>query len=86
MEGNRHALAIEIDPPNQQLQDPGLTRRHYGATESSQLLQLMEAIDAVGAKPGLIVLDTLARCFGGGDENSTQDMSRFVSACDAIRP
>ena len=38
-----------------------------------------------GRAPGLVVLDTLARSFGGGDENSTQDMSRFVSACDAIR-
>jgi len=33
----------------------------------------------------LIVLDTLARCFGGGDENSTKDMSAFVLVCDAIR-
>lgn len=31
------------------------------------------------------MLDTLARCFGGGDENSTQDMSKFVMACDVIR-
>lgn len=54
----------------------------------TDLMALATAIDAgvvnVG-KPVLIVLDTLARCFGGGDENSTQDMSRFVLACDAIR-
>jgi len=51
-------------------------------------VSLTTAIDAgvvaVG-QPVMIVLDTLARCFGGGDENSTQDMSKFVSACDAIR-
>ena len=35
-------------------------------------------------KPELIVLDTLARNFGG-DENSTADMSAAVRACDRIR-
>ena len=52
--------------------------------EPTQLGELAVAIDA-GDPPALIVLDTLARTFGGGDENSTQDMSRFVSACDALR-
>ncbi|NLD86583.1 MAG: AAA family ATPase [Actinomycetales bacterium] len=42
-------------------------------------------VDSVGQRPALIVLDTLARNFGGGDENATQDMGRFVMACDAIR-
>src|SRR5262249_23253233 len=32
-----------------------------------------------------IVIDTLNRCFGGGDENSTKDMSAFVKGCDAMR-
>jgi putative DNA primase/helicase len=36
-------------------------------------------------KPKLIVIDTLNRCFGGGDENSTKDMSAFVAGCDAMR-
>ncbi|MEX0654659.1 MAG: helicase RepA family protein [Phycisphaeraceae bacterium] len=53
--------------------------------EMPQLGELAVAIDETLAPPALIVLDTLARCFGGGDENSTQDMSRFVSACDALR-
>jgi hypothetical protein len=35
-------------------------------------------------RPELIVVDTLARCFGG-DENSTEDMSKFVHALDVIR-
>lgn len=42
-------------------------------------------VDSVGQRPALIVLDTLARNFGGGDENATQDMGRFVMACDAVR-
>jgi hypothetical protein len=32
--------------------------------------------------PGLVILDTLARNFGPGDENSTADMSAFISAID----
>lgn len=35
--------------------------------------------------PSLIVVDTLARNFGGGDENSTQDMNAFVRSVDEIR-
>ena len=52
--------------------------------DPTELVDLIDAIDE-GEAPALIVLDTLARCFGGGDENSTQDMSKFVSACDALR-
>jgi RecA-family ATPase len=43
------------------------------------------AIKASGAKPRLIVIDTLARCFGAGDENSTKDMNAFVNACTEMR-
>lgn len=35
--------------------------------------------------PALIVIDTLARNFGPGDENSTAEMSRFVAALDRLR-
>ncbi len=35
-------------------------------------------------KPELIILDTVARNFGGNDENSTKDMSAFITAVDAI--
>ncbi|MBI1338075.1 MAG: AAA family ATPase [Phycisphaera sp.] len=56
--------------------------------DPTDLVALITAIDTGVAnvgQPTLIVLDTLARCYGGGDESSTQDMSRFVAACDAIR-
>jgi AAA domain len=33
----------------------------------------------------LIVLDTLARNFGGGNENATPDMNAFVQGCDTLR-
>jgi hypothetical protein len=56
-------------------------------SDALQLRELVQAVEAAvpAGRPALVVLDTLARSFGGGDENSTQDMSRFVSACDAIR-
>jgi len=43
-------------------------------------------IDDVGVKgPKLVVVDTLARCFGAGDENATKDMNTFVHHIDMIR-
>ena len=49
----------------------------------------IEAVKAQ-AEPGglplrLVILDTLSRCFVGGDENSSADMCRFVAGLDAIR-
>ena len=35
--------------------------------------------------PALIIVDTLARNFGEGDENSTKDMNAFVAAIDDLR-
>jgi KaiC/GvpD/RAD55 family RecA-like ATPase len=45
---------------------------------------IAEIADQAGVKPVLIVVDTLARNYGG-DENSTQDMQKFVDAMDALR-
>jgi hypothetical protein len=62
-----------------------------GATalsDPSQLAALIADIDATLADsglPGLIVIDTVARNFGGGDENSTKDMSAFIVALDTLR-
>lgn len=35
-------------------------------------------------RPQLVVIDTLARSFGGGQENDNQDMGLFVANCDRI--
>ena len=35
--------------------------------------------------PRLIIIDTVARNFGPGDENSTRDMTQFIQAVDRIR-
>jgi hypothetical protein len=47
------------------------------------VLEVKTAIEEI--KPVLIIVDTLARNYGPGDENSTSDMSRFINAVDVIR-
>jgi hypothetical protein len=36
-------------------------------------------------QPALVIIDTLARTFGGGDENSNVDMGEFIMQCDRIK-
>lgn len=38
-----------------------------------------------GRLPGLVVIDTLNRNFGPGDENSTEDVTKFLERCDRLR-
>lgn len=45
----------------------------------------IETVAAEHGNPALIVVDTLARNFGPGDENSTNDMGEFVRAADLLR-
>lgn len=40
---------------------------------------------ATGLSVGLVVIDTLAQSLGGGDENSGQDVGKFIRRCNAIR-
>ncbi|WP_319584904.1 AAA family ATPase [uncultured Pseudodesulfovibrio sp.] len=56
--------------------------------DPESLNEAMSAINFLASwhgSPRLIVLDTLARCFGPGDENSTSDMSGFVARLDELR-
>jgi hypothetical protein len=51
-----------------------------------KIVAYVEALNAIlPVKIGIIVIDTLARCFGGGDESATKDMNTFVTRCDTIR-
>jgi hypothetical protein len=50
--------------------------------------EIVKAVDELvkeNGKPVLVIIDTLNRNFGGGDENSTADMTRFISAVDVLR-
>ena len=40
---------------------------------------LTDAIKAKNLKPAMLVVDTLARAFAGGNENSSEDMGAFIS-------
>lgn len=47
--------------------------------------EVISDIDQIGTPPKLIIFDTLARNFGPGDENSTQDMAAAIQTLDTIR-
>lgn len=51
--------------------------------QKSEVEAFIEII--AGLNPHLIVVDTLARCMSGGDENSQKDMNAFVESCDLLR-
>jgi archaellum biogenesis ATPase FlaH len=54
-------------------------------TDSDQLeILLNRIIHEARLSPSLVVVDTLARCFDG-DENETEDMGRFVAGIDVLR-
>ncbi|NMP16137.1 AAA family ATPase [Thalassotalea sp. Y01] len=54
--------------------------------ESSRLIETVNEIKRqTGVEIKLIVLDTLARCFAGGDENRAADMGAFISGCDHVK-
>lgn len=54
---------------------------------SIDVQMLNKAIEQMGIKPTLIVVDTLARSFAGSgaDENKATDMSFFIRSCDILR-
>ncbi|TXH66864.1 MAG: AAA family ATPase [Lysobacteraceae bacterium] len=60
---------------------PAMLRNEKGAAEVANAVQ--ELVDQTGEIPALIVVDTLARNFGG-DENSTEDMGAFVTNLDVF--
>lgn len=53
--------------------------------DAGGIAALVAEIRAMPEKPVLIVIDTINRNFGPGDENSTADMTRAVSGLDALR-
>ena len=53
--------------------------------DSDQMDRLLTRVnDEMHTEPSLIVIDTLARCFEG-DENTQEDMGRFVAGVDRLR-
>ncbi|NUP96414.1 MAG: AAA family ATPase [Planctomycetaceae bacterium] len=53
--------------------------------EETQVDKLIDDILSMPERPVALGVDTLARSFAGGDENTAEDMNEFVAACDLIR-
>lgn len=47
--------------------------------------EFVKAVRSVSKHPRLIIIDTLARNFGEGNESAAQDMNTFVRGCDDLR-
>jgi putative DNA primase/helicase len=66
-----------------------LTHHAVHFLDSSQLADLTQKITALqgetGQKFSAVIIDTLNRNYGSGDENKTSDMTQFVSGMDKIR-
>ena len=58
-------------------------------SDNGQVSELIEVIlansDKLGVPVKMVVIDTLARCFGGNDENNASDMGAAITACDHIK-
>jgi RecA-family ATPase len=44
----------------------------------------LEELEARDIFPGLVIIDTLSRSFGGGEENASADMGKFIEAITHI--
>ncbi len=53
--------------------------------DEQDVTSLLADIDEMPMPPALVVIDTLARCLVGGDENSARDMGLAIAAADRIR-
>lgn len=66
-----------------------LVNRPVFPVRSSEVNEVLLAARQVEAECGLpvrmVVIDTLARCFGGNDENDARDMGAFIEGCDVIK-
>lgn len=54
-------------------------------TDPAGIAALVAEIQSMPEQPALIVVDTINRNFGPGDENATADMTKAVAGLDAIR-
>jgi len=47
--------------------------------------RVRRALASLPDRPGLLVVDTMARSIAGGDENAARDVGEFIAAVDALR-
>ena len=74
----REIEAFGLIPCALSLMDPG--------ADVENLIELIkEKASEIGQRVLLVIVDTVARAMGGGNENASEDMSRLVRAGDRIR-
>ena len=54
----------------------------FNEESAQEAVDEVELLCAGGPPPSLVIIDTVARSFIGGDENSNSDMSLFINAID----
>lgn len=86
----RRVRAWEIAKNNaERLKNLYLVNRPVFPVRPEEVNQVILAAEEVRAATGqpvvFIVIDTLARCFGGNDENDARDMGAFIEGCDTIK-
>ncbi len=64
-----------------------LARRPFDLMSVESTVSVIEAVESIlgGNPPSVVIIDTLARNFGDGDENSTQDMGKVIRMLDDVR-
>nr|WP_246450215.1 AAA family ATPase [Rhizobium wenxiniae] len=57
-----------------------------GLEDAKEIISVIEQAEGeCGLECGLIVIDTLTRVFGGGDQNASKDMTRLIDAVSLIQ-
>lgn len=74
-----------IDPRTMPLHFASQAVQFLDPDDAERATQAVSALAEANGNPRLVVVDTLARCYGPGDENSTADMTRFVAVLDRLR-
>ncbi len=59
--------------------------RPISLTDSDEVKAFIVEIQKSIGQPALIIIDTLARCFVGGDENSAKDMGLFIHGVETVK-
>lgn len=70
--------------PARQANAAWLTEAIPVQADSDDIAHLFDRIQEVDQQPTLVIIDTLARCFEG-DENQQEDMGRFIGGVDKLR-
>lgn len=61
------------------LRNTRFNRHAFRLNEPEEVEAVITKVVATETRPRVLIIDTLARNFGGGDENSTRDMNAFVN-------